>query len=71
LRYLGGKSRIADVIVSYIQPYVNKSKGYIEPFSGACNIGMKINHPVRVMCDANKSLITMWKSLLDGFHQKF
>ena len=67
MNYLGGKSRISDKLIEVIQPYVDKSKYYIEPFMCAANVIMKIKHPVRIGCDKNEALITLWNSLQNGW----
>lgn len=67
MKYLGGKSRIADKLVEVIQPFVDKSNGYIEPFVGGANVIMRIKHNVKIACDANKALITLWQAVQDGW----
>ncbi len=40
MKYMGSKSKVANQLVTVIQPYIEKFKpwAYIEPFCGGCNV---------------------------------
>ncbi len=70
MKYLGGKSRIAKQISSYLNKVIedNKIERYIEPFCGACWITQEINpNIIRVACDIHPDLILMWQELTKGW----
>jgi DNA adenine methylase len=65
MQYFGGKQRIAKRVATYIQTFSPQS--YLEPFCGACNVGMYIQAPQRVLSDSHKKLIAMWSSVMAGW----
>ena len=66
--YMGSKSKIADYIVPIIQSHIaiSRSKTYIEPFCGGCNVIDKIKASNRIAADKNEYLIALFKHLQSG-----
>lgn len=66
--YYGGKGRIGDHIGKVINKYI-KSTGtglYFEPFFGMGGVTVHIKAPKKLVCDANPSMVAMWKAVLNG-----
>lgn len=69
LKYLGGKKRIAKQLCGFLneQISINDYSYYFEPFVGSCAVIENIQHKKRYGNDANKYLISLYKSLLSGW----
>ncbi len=69
MKYLGGKSRIAKQLASYLNQYIidNSITNYIEPFCGAAWVTQEIACNTRVAMDIHPDLIMMWKELQRGW----
>ena len=65
MQYFGGKHRISRDLALFIQYFVTDY--YVEPFCGACHVGLKIEAPNKIFADVNEDLILMYNSLLDGW----
>lgn len=65
MRYLGGKSRIANKIGTYLES-VREGREYLEPFVGAAWVLQEMSGK-RTASDSNSALITMWKALQEGW----
>lgn len=62
---MGGKQKIAKKLCNFIQPFVNSATAYYEPFMGGGAIASRIEHDLKFLSDANLSLITMWKAVVE------
>jgi len=67
MHYSGGKERIASKISMVLQPYVDESGVYIEPFLGGASVFARIKAQEKHGSDANPWLMTMWQACLDGW----
>lgn len=68
MQYFGGKSKIAKKIAAIINPIVAERDAiYIEPFVGGASVLCEINARARWAGDVNKSIITMFKRLQEGW----
>jgi DNA adenine methylase len=67
VKYIGSKSKLAKYIIPFIEPYLEGSCGYIEPFVGGANLIDKISGITKIGADGNKYLIAMWKALQNGW----
>lgn len=69
MKYMGGKSRIANELKDIIETIMkeNNINVYVEPFVGGCNVVDKIDAPTKIAGDENKYLIGMWSALRDGW----
>ena len=59
MKYVGSKNRLAKDLVPIIQPYVDNSVGYLEPFVGGGNLIDKIKSNNKYGSDINKYLIAL------------
>lgn len=69
MRYQGGKARIAKYIAPHINQFLHPDSQYVEPFCGSLAITERIkrtNKPF-ILNDINPYLITLWKSMQDGW----
>lgn len=66
MRYMGGKAKIALDILPIILKGRTEEQYYIEPFCGGCNVIDKVKGN-RIANDGNPYLISMWKSLVNGW----
>ncbi len=70
MQYLGGKSRTAKYITSYLSALRRSGQAYIEPFVGAGWILAQMNNNIAGLhfaSDANGDLIAMWTALQEGW----
>jgi DNA adenine methylase len=67
MKYLGGKSKIVKDICPIIQSYVDKAKGYWEPFVGSAWVISNISHSNRIASDISADLIVLWQGLQNGW----
>ncbi len=68
MRYLGGKSRIANQVAGYINSIRRQGQSYWEPFVGSAWILSKIKGVgPNYASDANGHLIAMWQALQGGW----
>ena len=67
MRYSGGKEKIAGRVAEILQPYVDTTGAYCEPFLGGASVFARIKAPVKYGSDANPWLICYWQALLDGW----
>lgn len=67
IRYLGGKSRTWKQICAFLESVRKPNQTYLEPFVGGAWVlqGMSGN---RIASDYNQSLITLYKSLQQGWN---
>jgi DNA adenine methylase len=65
LQYFGGKHRISKELAAFIQPLVTGS--YVEPFCGACWVGLRIKAESKTFADINPDLILMYQELQRGW----
>lgn len=63
MKYVGSKNRIAKYLIPIIQPCVDKSIGYLEPFVGGANLIDKIKCNNKYGSDTNKYLIALLKQV--------
>lgn len=66
MQYLGGKSRTYKQICAFLESIRKPNQPFVEPFCGACWVTQGMSG-ARYAADANKALITMWKSLQKGW----
>lgn len=59
MKYVGSKNRLAKDLIPIIQPYVDKTQGYLEPFVGGANLIDKIVCSNKYGSDINKYLIAL------------
>lgn len=59
MKYVGSKNRLAKDLIPIIQPYVDNSVGYLEPFVGGGNLIDKIKSNNKYGSDINKYLIAL------------
>ncbi len=70
MKYLGGKARLVKYITPFLIEALKAKKGvFYEPFVGGFNIVPTISEHIKyALCsDTNKSLITLYKALQDGW----
>lgn len=67
MRYMGSKARLGKTLASIIQPYVDNSRGYVEPFFGVGGVHQYIHHKHKIGSDLNSDLIYFWKALQLGW----
>ena len=63
MKYVGSKNRLAKDLIPIIQPYVDNSVGYLEPFVGGGNLIDKIKSNNKYGSDINKYLIALLKQV--------
>ena len=63
MKYVGSKNRLAKDLIPIIQPYVDNSVGYLEPFVGGCNLIDKIKSNNKYGSDINKYLIALLQKI--------
>ena len=63
MKYVGSKNRLAKDLIPIIQPYVDNSVGYLEPFVGGGNLIDKIKSDNKYGSDINKYLIALLKQV--------
>lgn len=63
---MGGKARFAKEILPIILKNRTEEQYYVEPFCGGCNVIDKVRGN-RIANDGNPYLISMWKSLINGW----
>ena len=68
MKYMGGKSRIAKHIATYINNigFVEGIENYYEPFCGGCAVAEQVNIKNRYCSDANKYLIALLNKVKTG-----
>lgn len=49
MKYIGSKNRLAKDLVPIIQPYVDNSVGYLEPFVGGVILLIKLNLTINMV----------------------
>lgn len=68
MRYFGGKSKTAESIAAILNSRIQDGVDYyLEPFCGACWVSVRVTHPLKMLCDRNSALISMWECLRDGW----
>lgn len=65
MNYMGSKNRLAKYLIPIIQPFVDKSDAYYEPFVGGANLIDKIKHDKKYGSDINYYLIELLKMVRD------
>lgn len=65
MQYLGGKTRIAKPLVSYLES-VRAERYFVEPFCGALNITRHVRG-ARLAADASPYLFSLYKSWREGW----
>jgi site-specific DNA-adenine methylase len=65
--YHGGKKRIGKELADILQPIVNNSNGYCEPFCGMLGVFQHIKTHNGLSGDMNKSVIMMWNKAKRGW----
>jgi len=66
MKYPGGKAKNATKIASYINPYIG-TRTYLEPFCGALSVACKVNAEYKIMSDADKYIISLWRAVKNGW----
>lgn len=68
MKYMGGKSRIAKQIATYINniSLIEGIDNYYEPFCGGCAVAEQVNIKNRYCSDANKYLIALMNKIKTG-----
>jgi DNA adenine methylase len=66
MKYMGSKARIANNILPIILKERKQGQYYVEPFCGGCNVIDKAGGN-RIASDNNQYLISMFKSLQEGW----
>lgn len=66
MKYMGSKARFAKEILPIILKNRSGEQYYVEPFCGGCNVIDKVEGN-RIANDGNPYLISMWKSLVNGW----
>ena len=66
MRYLGGKSKIRKQIATFLESVRKDNQTYYEPFCGGGWVLQEIKGK-RFASDGNKSLISMYQALQDGW----
>lgn len=64
--YMGSKARFSEEILPIILKNRTEEQYYVEPFCGGCNVIDKVGGN-RIANDGNPYLISMWKSLVNGW----
>ena len=67
MQYMGGKEKIANQIVEFMQPEIDKRGIYVEPFVGGASVISRVKAPLRIGADINEALINMYKALSNGW----
>lgn len=67
---MGGKEKISKDLCKFLQPIVDKAKGYWEPFCGGLSVISKIQHRRRVASD-NFHIIHVYKHWQQGWRPIF
>lgn len=67
LQYFGGKTKISNQIVEYLESVRRKNQVYVEPFVGGAIICSKMSGK-RKAYDYNEYLITMYKAVQGGVY---
>jgi DNA adenine methylase len=69
LRYLGGKSRITDLVSSIMRKAGSECQTYIEPFAGGAGVALSLllNNRVQniVINDVDKAVYSFWRAILE------
>lgn len=63
VQYSGGKEKIAAGVAAVLQPYVDASGAYCEPFLGGASVFARIRAPIKYGSDANPWLMHMWQAV--------
>lgn len=66
MKYMGSKARISKEILPIILKDRKEEQWYVEPFCGGCNSLDKVVGN-RIASDTNKYVISLWKSLQNGW----
>ena len=66
MRYMGSKARFSSEILPIILEGRSAEQYYVEPFCGGCNVIDKVEGN-RIANDGNPYLISMWRSLVNGW----
>lgn len=66
MKYMGSKARHAKEMLPIILKDRKEGQWYVEPFVGGCNMIDKVDGN-RIGADVNEPLISMWKSLQNGW----
>ena len=67
MQYMGGKEKIANQIVEFMQPEIDKRGIYVEPFVGGASVISRVSASVRIGADIHEALINMYKALSNGW----
>lgn len=66
LQYFGGKTKVSNQIVEYLESVRKKNQVYVEPFVGGGIICSKMSGE-RIASDYNEYLIAMYKAVQNGY----
>lgn len=66
IHYFGGKFRISDEIVAFLEANRKPNQGFFEPFVGGLNITTKMSGS-RTASDINEYLICLYQALQQGY----
>jgi len=66
MKYPGGKARNAKEIADYINRVIGTFP-YLEPFCGALSVACKVNAEYKIMSDADKYIISLWRAVKNGW----
>ena len=66
MQYLGGKSRIANQIISVMSAEREEDMTWVEPFMGSGKVISKV-HGRRIGADVNHEMIALFKAIRDGW----
>lgn len=67
MQYMGGKEKIANQIVEFMQPEIDERGIYVEPFVGGASVISRVRAPLRIGADIHEALINMYKALSNGW----
>ena len=67
MRYMGGKSRIANCISDVINRSLANGEPFVSLFCGACSVESKVNATSKVLNDKHEYLIEMLRAVQNGY----
>ncbi len=67
MQYSGGKEKIAGKIAAVLQPHVDVSRQYAEPFLGGASVFSRVAADAKAGSDGNHWLMIMWRMVQMGW----
>lgn len=66
IKWVGGKGSVLPLFEDLINPYLNETNTFYEPFAGGLAVTLALQHPNTVVNDLNSELINMYKVIKDN-----